>query len=161
MILKVRDEQDFNISMNLNINYELEYIELTVNVWNKKAHTQQTKTFTASRFSEALAYYRQQETFLFGAGEQAGGFIQRSLPAGYPQSNAERTSFLIGRSIPWQTRMQKRIGIYWIRLTRTTRQVLWGLSLATPLRTLMRFAKLSERPVCRPGHISPAEKCWW
>ena len=33
MILKVRDEQDFNISMNLNINYELEYIELTVNVW--------------------------------------------------------------------------------------------------------------------------------
>ena len=51
MILKVRDEQDFNISMNLNINYELEYIELTVNVWNKKAHTQQTKTFTASRFS--------------------------------------------------------------------------------------------------------------
>lgn len=32
MILKVRDEQDFNISMNLNINYELEYIELTVNV---------------------------------------------------------------------------------------------------------------------------------
>lgn len=40
MILKVRDEQDFNISMNLNINYELEYIELTVNVWNKKAHTQ-------------------------------------------------------------------------------------------------------------------------
>ena len=59
MILKVRDEQDFNISMNLNINYELEYIELTV------------------------------------------------------------------------------------------------------LRTLMRFAKLSERPVCRPGHISPAEKCWW
>ena len=71
MILKVRDEQDFNISMNLNINYELEYIELTVNVWNKKAHTQQTKTFTASRFSEALAYYRQKETFLFGAGEQA------------------------------------------------------------------------------------------
>lgn len=71
MILKVRDEQDFNISMNLNINYELEYIELTVNVWNKKAHTQQTKTFTASRLSEALAYYRQQETFLFGAGEQA------------------------------------------------------------------------------------------
>ena len=71
MILKVRDENGFNISMNLNINYELEYIELTVNVWNKKAHTKQTKTFSASRFSEALAYYRQQETFLFGAGEQA------------------------------------------------------------------------------------------
>lgn len=66
MILKVRDEQDFNISMKLNINYELEYIELTVNVWNKKAHTRQTKTFTANHFAEAIAYYRQQEAFLFG-----------------------------------------------------------------------------------------------
>lgn len=66
MILKVRDEQDFNISMNLNINYELEYIELTVSVWNKKAHTRQMKTFSASCFSESLAYYRQQEAFLFG-----------------------------------------------------------------------------------------------
>ena len=55
MILKVRDENGFNISLNLNINYELEYIELTVNVRNKKAHTKQTKTFSASRFSEALA----------------------------------------------------------------------------------------------------------
>lgn len=66
MILKVRDENGFNISLNLNINNELEYIELTVNVRNKKAHTKQTKTFSASRFSEALAYYRQQEVFLFG-----------------------------------------------------------------------------------------------
>ena len=66
MILKVRDEQDFDISMNLNINYEQEYIELTINIWNKKAGTRQTKTFTASRFSEALAYYRKSEASLFG-----------------------------------------------------------------------------------------------
>lgn len=66
MILKVRDENGFNISMRLNINYDLEYIELSVNIWNKKAHTKQTKTFTASHFSEALAYYRRQEAFLFG-----------------------------------------------------------------------------------------------
>lgn len=66
MILKVRDENGFNISMRLNINYDLEYIELTVNVRNDRANTMQTKTFSASRFSEALAYYRQQEAFLFG-----------------------------------------------------------------------------------------------
>lgn len=69
MILKVRDENGFNISMKLNINYDLGYIELTVNVRNDRANTLQTKTFSASRFSEALAYYRQAETFLFGGEE--------------------------------------------------------------------------------------------
>ena len=72
MILKVRDEQDFNISMNLNINYELEYIELTVNVWNKKAHTQQTKTFTttASRRHFCLAQESRHEVLYSAACQQ-------------------------------------------------------------------------------------------
>lgn len=61
MILKVNDTHDFNISMHLNINYDLEYIELTVNTWNKANHTTQTKRFAASEFSQALAYYNQQE----------------------------------------------------------------------------------------------------
>ena len=61
MILKVNDTSDFNISMRLNINYDLEYIELTVNTWNKKKHTTQTKQFPASEFSKALAYFKQQE----------------------------------------------------------------------------------------------------
>lgn len=69
MILKVRDEKEFNISMRLNINYDLEYIELTVNIWNKKAHTTITKTFKADHFSEALRYFEQQEAFLLGKKE--------------------------------------------------------------------------------------------
>lgn len=66
MILKVRDEQDFNLSMKLIVNYELEYIEVSVSAWNKKAHTRTMKFFKANEFSDALATYRQQEKFLFG-----------------------------------------------------------------------------------------------
>ena len=66
MILKVRDEEDFNLSMKLDIYYDLEYIEVIVKVWNKKAHKTIMKTFNANHFSEALAYYRRQEEFLFG-----------------------------------------------------------------------------------------------
>lgn len=61
MILKVNDTSDFNISLNLNINYDLEYIELTVCTRYKKKHTAQTKRFTANEFSQALAYFKQQE----------------------------------------------------------------------------------------------------
>lgn len=112
MILKVRDEQDFNISMNLNINYELEYIELTVNVWNKKAHTQQTKTFTGKPASQkrwpTTASRRH-----FCLRRRAGMRFYTAQPAsrGIPQSNAERTSFLIGRSILWQTQECKSVSV--------------------------------------------------
>lgn len=61
MTLKVNDTCDFNLSLNLNVNYDLEYIELTVKFWNKKKHTIQTKQFSANDFSQALAYYNQQE----------------------------------------------------------------------------------------------------
>ena len=69
MILKVRDEGDFNLSMRLNINYDTEYIEVTVYAQNKKAHTAITKRFKADRFSEALRYFEQEEAFLFGKKE--------------------------------------------------------------------------------------------
>lgn len=67
MRLKVHDTPDFNLTLDLNISYELKYIELTVCVWNKKAHTTKTKTFTAQNFAEALDYFEQQERFLLGA----------------------------------------------------------------------------------------------
>ena len=59
MILKVLDEGDFNLSMRLNINYDM----------NKRAHTAITKTYTANDFHEALRYFEQQERFLFGKKE--------------------------------------------------------------------------------------------
>lgn len=71
MILKVRDEQDFNLTMKQNIDCEKGFIELLVTAWDKKAHTTETRVFSAEKFRDALDYYRQQETFLFGAGEQA------------------------------------------------------------------------------------------
>lgn len=64
MSLKVNDTRDFNVCLNLNINYDLEYIELTVNTWNKVKNTKQTKQFAPCDFSQALAYYDQQEKML-------------------------------------------------------------------------------------------------
>ena len=69
MILKVRDEGDFKLSMRLNINYDMEYIEIAEYAQNKKAHTAITKTFKADHFSEALRYFEQQEAFLIGKKE--------------------------------------------------------------------------------------------
>lgn len=69
MILAVRDERDLNLSMNLDINYELERIEVVVAAWDKAAHTVDTKRFEASEFAAARAYFRQQESFLFGKKE--------------------------------------------------------------------------------------------
>lgn len=42
MILKVRDEQDFNLTMKQNIDCEKGVIELLVTTWNKAAHTTET-----------------------------------------------------------------------------------------------------------------------
>lgn len=61
MILKVNDTSDFNLSLRLNINYDLEYIELTVCFHNKKKQTMETKCFPASKFSQALSCYKQYE----------------------------------------------------------------------------------------------------
>ena len=69
MILTVRDERDRNLSMKLDINYELERIEVVVADWDKAAHTVDTKRFEASEFAAARAYFRQQEAFLSGKKE--------------------------------------------------------------------------------------------
>jgi len=47
--------------MNLNINWELEYIEVTVSLENKKKHTRRTKTFPAAEFERAIAYFEEEE----------------------------------------------------------------------------------------------------
>lgn len=61
MTLKVNDTCEFNLSLVLIVNYDLEYIELTVNLWNKKKQTTKTKQFQAKDFSQALDYYKQLE----------------------------------------------------------------------------------------------------
>ncbi len=69
MILKVRDEQDFNLTLNQNINYEKGFIELLVTTWDKEAHTKATRGFSAEKFRDALDYYHQKEVELFGENE--------------------------------------------------------------------------------------------
>lgn len=66
MILSVRNERDFNLSMQLDIDYKRECIGIIVQAWDKKAGDLQTKTFPASQFSAALEYYRQTEKSMFG-----------------------------------------------------------------------------------------------
>ena len=61
MLLKTNESCDFNLSMNLQINYDLEYIEITVTLRNKRKHTALMKQFPAKDFSQALSYYKQQE----------------------------------------------------------------------------------------------------
>lgn len=72
MILKVRDEQDFNLTLNQNINYEKGFIELLVTTWDKEAHTKSTRGFSAEKFRDALDYYHQQEVEVFGDKEVSG-----------------------------------------------------------------------------------------
>ena len=61
MVLKVNDTEDFNLAMNLRINWDLKYIEVTVSLWNKKKNTMRTKTFPAAEFDQAIAYFDQEE----------------------------------------------------------------------------------------------------
>lgn len=61
MRLKVNDTPEFNISMDININYDAEDISLTVSCWDKKNHLTQDTHFPASEFSQALAFYKQKE----------------------------------------------------------------------------------------------------
>ena len=69
MILKVRDEQDFNLTMKQNIDCEKGVIELLVTAWNKEAHTRETRVFSAEKFRDALDYYRQKEAEMFNEAE--------------------------------------------------------------------------------------------
>lgn len=57
MTLKTHDSPFFNLSMVLNINYDLKYIEITVNLKDKKKHTTHTHAFPAADFSAALQTY--------------------------------------------------------------------------------------------------------
>lgn len=66
MILKVRDEGDYNLRMTLNISYDFEYIEVIVSLSNKKTGKTLTKVFKAADFAEALQFHRQTEEFFFG-----------------------------------------------------------------------------------------------
>lgn len=63
MILKCNDTKQFNITMNLNINWDLEYMEITASVWNKVAHTMVTKQFAANELDKVNQFFKTQKRF--------------------------------------------------------------------------------------------------
>jgi hypothetical protein len=65
MILKVNNTDLFNLSMELEILYDLEQINICVKLWNKTTHKTKTKFFPAADFSAALKHYNEQEKFFF------------------------------------------------------------------------------------------------
>ena len=65
MILKIDGDEFYSLIMRLNINYKLEYIEVTVSFTNKINGKQTTKQFAANEFPKALAYYNEIENIMF------------------------------------------------------------------------------------------------
>lgn len=64
MKLKVNDTPDFQLTLDLNVDYESESIEVEVGFWDKQEHSQQHYTYPAERFSAALDMYRSCETII-------------------------------------------------------------------------------------------------
>ena len=61
MILKVNDNENFNLSLKLNVNYDMGYVEFYVILYNKINNRKQMKVFDANEFDKALKHYEQQE----------------------------------------------------------------------------------------------------
>ena len=65
MVLKTINNENFNLSMKLDINYELEYINILVILDNLQNNKRQMKLFHGNEFKEALKQYNYWETFIF------------------------------------------------------------------------------------------------
>lgn len=65
MILKTKNNEHFNLSLKLDINYECEYIDILVILDNIKNSHRQMETFRGNEFTKALTQYKQWEQFIF------------------------------------------------------------------------------------------------
>ena len=65
MTLKVNDTDQFNLSMELIIHWDIEDIQIMVKFWNKTTHKIEKKFFRANDFSDAIKYYNRIEKFFF------------------------------------------------------------------------------------------------
>lgn len=65
MTLKANNTELFNLSMGLEILYDLKQINIYVKLWNKTTNKVKTKFFPAADFDAALKYYNEQEKFFF------------------------------------------------------------------------------------------------
>ena len=65
MILKTTNNENFNLSMKLDINYDLEYIDILVILDNLQNKKRQMKLFHGNEFKDALNQYKLWKTFIF------------------------------------------------------------------------------------------------
>ncbi len=65
MTMRTNDNDFFNLTMSIEILYELEQINICVKLWNKTTHKIEKKFFPAADFSSALKYYKRCERFFF------------------------------------------------------------------------------------------------
>ena len=61
MNLKVSDNNNFNLSLIIQINYDMGYVEFIVKLFNKINSRKQMRVFDANQFDLALKYYNEQE----------------------------------------------------------------------------------------------------
>ena len=67
MRLKVNDTKEFNLTLDLNIDYEAEQIDIIVRLWNKKTHNTDAWGFDGNHLNLALAKYNELEKTYFGS----------------------------------------------------------------------------------------------
>ena len=65
MILKVNNNDNFNLSLIQHIDYENEYVEFLVKLTNTKNNKIKMNVFHANEFKKALQKYREHEQFIF------------------------------------------------------------------------------------------------
>ena len=67
MRLKVNDTLEFNLTLDLNIDYEAEQIDIIVRFWDKKNHKTDAWGFDGNHLNLALAKYNELEKTYFGS----------------------------------------------------------------------------------------------
>lgn len=67
MRLKVNDTNEFNLTLDLNVDYDNERITVLVAFWDKMKHQTTHWEYDAGQFDLALAKYRQLEKTYFGS----------------------------------------------------------------------------------------------
>lgn len=71
MRLRVNDTENYNLTLDLNVDYANESITVQVGFWNKKKHQTTGWEFQADEFHLALKKYRQLEETYFSNKQEA------------------------------------------------------------------------------------------
>ena len=65
MTLKTINNENFNLSMKLDINYDLKYINILIILDNLQNKKREMKIFKGNQLEEAMTQYKLWEEFIF------------------------------------------------------------------------------------------------